>query len=437
MTNASIPLLLSIMLVLLILSAFFSGSETSMMSINRFRLKHLSKESRAAKRVQKMLERPDRLLGVILLGNNFVNIMASAIASIIAIRIWGDMGVLIASILLTVVILIFAEVSPKTLAALYPEKIAFPASGILKFLLVVLYPLVWLVNIVSNGLLRLFGIHVEKFNHVSLSKEELRTIVHETSERVHASHRSMLLGILDLEKVRIEDIMIPRNEIIGIDLTNNWEAIKGQLASTQHTFLPVYEEDLNDIVGVLHVKHALHLLANEKSSKDKLKDILMEPYFVPEGSSLANQLVNFKTHKKRLALIVNEYGDLEGLITLEDIFEEIVGEFTTDMASATHQDIHPQEDGSIFIDGSATLRDINKSLSLNFSLEGPKTLSGLIVEYLQTIPSTGTCCLINHVVIEVIQVQDNRIKTIKIIPRESSSDIDTLTQDPDQSSKPD
>lgn len=419
MTDASIPLLLSIMFVLLFLSAFFSGSETGMMSINRFRLKHLSKKSRAAKRVQTMLKRPDRLLGVILLGNNFVNIMASAIASIVAIRIWGDVGVLIASILLTIIVLIFAEVTPKTLAALYPEKFAFPASNVLKVLLFVLYPLVWVVNVISNGLLKLLGVDIEKFSHSSLSKEELRTIVHETSERVHSSHRSMLLGILDLEKIRIEDIMIPRNEIIGIDLANNWKAIKGQLASTQHTFLPVYEEDLNEIVGVLHVKHALHLLANEKSSKDKLKNILMEPYFVPEGSTLANQLVNFRTHKKRLALIVNEYGDLEGLITLEDIFEEIVGEFTTDMASETHQDIHPQEDGSIFIDGSATLRDINKSLDLSFPLAGPKTLSGLIIEYLQTIPCAGTCCLINNVVIEVIQVQDNRIKTIKIIPQES------------------
>lgn len=422
MIHASIPMLLMIMLVLLILSAFFSGSETGMMSINRFRLKHLSKESRAAKRVQKMLERPDRLLGVILLGNNFVNIMASAIASIIAIRVWGDMGVLIASILLTIIVLIFAEVSPKTLAALYPEKIAFPASGILKILLIVLYPLVWLVNIISNGLLKLLGADVENFHGTALSKEELRTIVHETSGRGHSIHRSMLLGILDLEKINIEDIMIPRNEIIGIDLTNDWDAIKGQLASTQHTFLPVYEEDLNDVVGVLHVKHALHLLANEENSKDKLKDILMEPYFVPEGTTLAKQLVNFKEHKKRLALVVDEYGDLEGLITLEDIFEEIVGEFTTDMASETHQDVHPQEDGSILVDGSATLRDINKSLQLNFPLTGPKTLSGLIVDYLQAIPNPGTCCIINNMVIEVIQVQDNRIKTIKILPHTPKKD---------------
>tara|TARA_R110002110_G_scaffold400317_2_gene616660 strand:- start:16403 stop:17683 length:1281 start_codon:yes stop_codon:yes gene_type:complete len=424
MTNASIPTLLLIMLILLVLSAFFSGSETGMMSINRFRLKHLSKNSKAAKRVQKMLERPDRLLGVILLGNNFVNIMASAIASIIAIRLWGDMGVLVASILLTIIVLIFAEVSPKTLAALYPEKIAFPASNILKVLLVVLYPLVWLVNIISNSLLRLIGVNIEEFSGTALSKEELRTIVHETSGRGHSTHRSMLLGILDLEKVHIEDIMIPRNEIIGIDLTNDWDAIKGQLASTQHTFLPVYEENLNDIVGVMHVKHALHLLANKESDKNKLKKILMVPYFVPEGTTLAKQLVNFKEHKKRLALVVDEYGDLEGLITLEDIFEEIVGEFTTDMASETHQDVHPQEDGTILIDGGATLRDINKSLGLNFSLKGPKTLSGLIVDYLQTIPSTGTCCVINNIIIEVIQVQDNRIKTIKILL--PTPDKDTL-----------
>lgn len=422
MTDAPLSLLFLLMVVLLMMSAFFSGSETGMMSINRFKLKHHSKHSKSARRVLKMLERPDRLLGVILLGNNFVNIMASAIASLIAIRLLGDIGVLIASVILTVVVLIFAEVSPKTLAALHPEAIAFPASYVLRILLFLLYPLVWMINILSNNLLKCFGVNVEQFKSVSLTKEELRTVVHETSGRVHNNHRSMLLGILDLDKVTVEDIMIPRNEIIGVDLDNDWEAIKGQLASTQHTFLPVFEEDLNEIIGVLHAKHALHLLGEKDSDKEHLKEILMEPYFVPEGSTLADQLLNFKENKRRLALVVDEYGELQGLVTLEDIFEEIVGEFTTDMASETHQEIHPQEDGSFLIDGSANIRDINKSLDIKLSVKGPKTLSGLIIEHLETIPNAGTCCKINGITLEVVQTQDNRIKTVKIMLLNEESD---------------
>lgn len=386
-----------------------------MMTINRYRLKHLSKTSKKARRVQKLLERPDRLLGVILLGNNFVNIMASAVASLIAIRLLGNYGVLVASFLLTIIVLIFAEVSPKTLAALYPEKIAFPASIVLKILLWLLYPLVWLINALSNGLLKLLGVQVSKQKALSMSREELRTVVHEATGRISSQHQSMLLGILDLEKVTIEDIMIPRNEIIGIDINNEWDAIKGQLASTQHTFLPVYEDDLNEVIGILHVKHAIHILAQKESSKEDLRSNLMESYFVPEGTSLAIQLVNFQNKKRRIAMVVDEYGDLLGLVTLEDIFEEIVGEFTTDMASETQQMIHPQEDGNVLVDGSITLRDLNKLMGFELPVDTAKTLSGLIIEYLEIIPDSGTCCEINQVRLEVIQVHENKIKTVKIM----------------------
>lgn len=417
MNDIPLSILSLLLLILLLLSAFFSAAETGMMTINRYRLKHLAKTSRAAKRVQKLLERPDRLLGAILLGNNFANITAAAIASVMAIRIWGDYGVLIASFLLTVVILIFAEVSPKTLAAIYPEKIAFRASLVLSAILRLLYPLVWVINALSNGLLLLIGIKIEKQKHLSISREELRTVVHEAAGRIPSQHRSMLLGILDLEQITIEDIMIPRNEIIGIDINNEWEAIKSQLASTQHTFLPVYEGDLNDMIGVLHVKHAVHIFAQHTGTKEQLRKILMDVYFVPEGTSLATQLLNFKTNKKRFALVVDEYGDLQGLITLEDIFEEIVGEFTTDMVADTQAFIHPQQDGSVLIDGSTALRDLNPMLGLDLPTDSAKTLSGLIIEYLETIPESGTCCKINKIPMEIIQVQDNKIKTVKIISK--------------------
>lgn len=415
MNEAPIMLLVISLFVLLVLSACFSSSETGMMTLNRYRLRHLSKTSKSAKRVQKLLERPDRLLGVILLGNNFVNIMASAVASLIAIRLFGQYAVIIASFLLTIVILIFAEVSPKTLAALYPEKIAFPAAPILQVLLWIFYPIVWVVNKLSNGLLALLGVRLKKQKALSMSPEELKTVVHEASSRISTQHRSMLLSILDLEEATIDDIMIPRNEVIGIDINNDWDAIKGQLATTQHTFLPVYEDDLNDIIGILHVKHAINILAQKESSKEALRASLLETYFVPEGTTLATQLLNFQNKKKRIALVVDEYGDFLGLITLEDIFEEIVGEFTTDMASDTQQLIHPQEDGSLFIDGSIPIRDFNRVLSLDLPIDGAKTLSGLITDYLETIPDSGTCCEINQVKLEVIQVLDNKIKTIKLI----------------------
>lgn len=415
MNEIPLPILSILLIILLLISAFFSASETGVMTINRYRLKHLAKTSHAARRVQKLLERPDRLLGAILLGNNFANITAAAIASVMAIRVWGDYGVLIASFLLTVVILIFAEVSPKTLAAIYPEKIAFPASFILSAILRLSYPLVWVINALSNSLLLLIGIKIEKQKHLSISREELRTVVHEAAGRIPSQHRSMLLGILDLEQVSIEDIMIPRNEIIGIDINNEWEAIKSQLASTQHTFLPVYEDDLNDMIGILHIKDAIHIFAQHAGTKEQLRNILMDVYFVPEGTSLATQLLNFKNNKKRFALVVDEYGDLQGLITLEDIFEEIVGEYTTDMVSETQAFIHPQQDGSLLIDGSTALRDLNPMLGLDLPMSGAKTLSGLIIEYLEMIPEIGTCCKVNQIPMEIIQVQDNKIKTVKIL----------------------
>lgn len=415
MENSEIIIQLVMLFFLIALSAFFSSSETGMMSVNRYKLKHLAKTSKSAKRVQKLLERPDRLLGVILLGNTFVNISASAIGTLIAVNLFGDLGVVIGSIVLTLLLLIFGEVSPKTLAALYPEKVAFPTSIVLQMLLVILYPLVWMVNAISNGLLKLCGVSIEKYGTQSFSPEELRTIVHETTGRIPSKHRKMLLSILDLEKVAVEDIMVPRNEVVGIDLDNEWDAIVAQLANTQHTFLPVYKQDLHHLIGIMHAKKALHLMADHEFTEQDLLDFLDEALFVPEGTSLTNQLINFQHTKQRFALVVDEYGDILGVITLEDILEEIVGEFTTNMA-ATYTAILEQKDGSYLVDGATTIRELNRILGWHLPVEGPKTLNGLVIEYLQAIPEVGTCCLINHVPIEVVQVQDNRIKTLKVFP---------------------
>ncbi len=409
--------ILSITLVCLtLLLAFFSLSETGILSINRYRLKHLAKTSKSARRVQKLLERPDRLLGVILLGNTFVTITASSIATLLGVELLGEkFGVIIADIIITLVLLIFAEVFPKTLAALYPEKAAFPASFLLQIFLKVLYPLVWLVNTASNGLIRLLGISLSGANNDGISPEELRTVVHETSGRIPSKHRKMLLSILDLEKVCVEDIMIPRQDVVGIDIESEWDAILAQLANTQHSFLPVYAQDLNNTIGIVHAKKALHILAHEEFDKDMLKESLDPAFFIPQSTSLTNQLINFQQSKRRFSMVVDEYGDILGIITLEDILEEIVGEFTTNMASA-YTSIHAQEDGSYLVEASTTVREFNRTAAWKLPIHGPKTVNGLVIEELQAIPEVGTCCLIGgNIPIEVVQVQDNRIKTIKIL----------------------
>lgn len=403
--------------VLVLLLAFFSLAETSILSVNRYRLKHLAKHSQNARRVQEFLAKPDKLLGVILLGNNVVTIVSSSIATIIAYDLFGEgYGLLIADVILAFILLVFSEVSPKTLAAIYPEKIALPISFPLKACLALLYPAVWLINVASNGLLGIFGISLSKAQAQDISKEELRTVIHETSARIPSKHRKMLLSILDLEKVTVDDIMVPRNEVVGIELDHEWDVILDQLANTQHTFLPVYRQDLNNIIGVMHAKKALHLAQEEHVDEEKLKASLEPALFIPEGTPLTKQLINFQKTKQRFAVVVDEYGESLGIITLEDILEEIVGEFTTDMASVFSA-IREQEDGSYMVDASLTIREFNRISKWKLPTQGPKTINGLVIEQLQFIPEIGTCCLINgHIPIEVVQVQDNRIRSIKILP---------------------
>ena len=413
---SEIPLgyLFSSLAFLILLSAFFSSSETGMMSLNRYRLRHLVKQKhRGAMRASRLLDRPDRLIGVILIGNNFVNILASAIATMIALRLMGDAGVAVATAMLTLVILIFAEVTPKTVAAIKPEQVAFPASLILSPLLKLLYPFVWLVNTICNGLLRMLGFNAAAKVNDHLSSEELRTIVHEAGALIPRRNQSMLLSILDLDTVTVEDIMIPRNEIVGIDINDDISTILNTISQSPHTRIPLYQEELNNVVGMVHVRQILPLMYAEKPSKEEFLALAQEPYFVPESTPLNTQLLNFQKRKYWVALVVDEYGDIQGLTTLEDILEEIVGDMAEEQ-DLENDDIHAQEDGSFFIDGTTTVRDINKALTWSLPIDGPKTLNGLITERLEEIPQFNVCLKLGEYHLETVQIRGNFIKTVRL-----------------------
>ena len=413
MEAASIEFLIGLIFLLVILSAYFSGSETAMMALNRYRLKHLANEGHGgAKRASKLLERPDLLLSVILIGNNLANFSAASLVTLIALNIYGDNGVAIAPVICTIVFLIFAEVAPKTISAAYPEKIALPSSYILQALLVMLFPLVWLVNGFANSMLRLIGIKQEEQTDDHLSHEELRTVVFEGS-KIAAHPQNMMLGVLDLANVTVEDIMVPRTEIFGIDIEDDIEDILTQLRSAQHTRLPVFNGDIDKIIGILHLRNVTKLLHEKEITKALILQITEEPYFVPENTSLQTQLINFQKRKERLALAVDEYGDIQGIVAIEDILEEIVGEYTTDLA-ATNVDIHPQDDGSYLIDGGTHVRLLNRQLGWNLPQDGPKTLSGLIIEHLEIIPDSVVSITTEGYRIEVTHIQDNMVRTAKV-----------------------
>lgn len=409
--------LTSILIALLFISAFFSSSETGMMSLNRYRLRHLAKNKhKSALRVEKLLSRPDRLIGLILIGNNMVNILASAIATLIAIRLFGDYGVVVATVGLTIVVLIFAEVTPKTLAALYPERVAFPASLLLKPLMVILYPAVWTINALSNGLLRLFRINPHGKDDTAISSEELRTIVNEAGALIPRRHQDMLISILDLEKVTVDDIMVPRNEIYGIDITQDWRTISRRLMQSPHTKVLLYRDNIDDALGFIHARDALRLLAREEFSKSNLMRALRELYYIPEATPLNVQLVKFQRNKERIGLIVDEYGDIQGLVTLDDILEEIVGDFTTTISPTLSDEIKPQEDGSYLIEGTASIRDINKELGWKLPNDGPRSLNGLILEYLEDIPEANIGLRVAGYPIEILEVENNMVKLVRILP---------------------
>jgi Mg2+/Co2+ transporter CorB len=414
-----IPLagLIGLLVALLLLSAFFSGSETALMSLNRYQLRHKARQGhRGAIIADRLLQRPDRLISLILLGNNLVNFSAAALVAVIAFKLGGQPAVALGTLILTLVVLVFAEAAPKTLAALHPEKLAFPAALIYQPLLKITYPLVWLINLMSNGVLWLFGVRFDDSQLQSLTREELRTIVNEAGSRLSVRYRQMLLNVLDLEKVTVDDVMVPHNEIIGIDLEDDVAEFERIIANSQHTRLPVYRNNIDQVVGVLHLRRLANL-ANRSLDKQTISDLLDEPYFVPEGTPLSTQLVQFQRRRLRIAMVVDEYGDIQGIVTLEDILEEIVGEFTTDPAD-DDDDVISEGNGTFLVDGAANIRDINRSQEWELPIDGPKTISGLIVELLETIPEPSTCLKISGYPIEIVEADDNRIRSVRIGPRE-------------------
>ncbi len=416
MSEISTTTLFVILGLLIVLSAFFSGSETALMTLNRYRLKHKAKAGHpGAVRASRLLLRPDRLIGLILLGNNFVNILASSLATIIALRLGGEGAIAIAAGLLTLVILIFAEVAPKTLAALKPERLAFPAAFVYTPLLKLLYPIVWLVNGLANGLLKSFGVSPEDMDGQALSKEELRTVVLEAGAMIPRKHQRMLLNILDLEKAQVEQIMIPRNEVEGIELEEPIEEILQQLENSPYTRLPVFEDGIDHIVGILHMRKVMHALTHGELTKQVIRKICDPPYYIPEGTSLNTQLLNFQRKKQRVGLVVDEYGDVLGLLTLVDLLEEIVGEFSTDPSDSV-QEVQPQEEGSFLVAGSASVKDLVRTFHWELPTDGPRTINGLIIDYMETIPEPGTSLLLHGYPVEILQTQDNAVRMIRIQP---------------------
>ena len=415
MDDTPLSVLFAALLFLILLSAFFSGSETGLMTLNRYRLRHLAdKQHPGAMRAQKLLQRRDRLIGLILLGNNFVNVLASILMTLITLRIYNDTGLLFAAgLVLTIVILLFAEVTPKTLAALHPERVAFPAAFVYTPLLKLLWPVVWVVNGIANGLLKLIGVSPEDGTSDALTTEELRTVVTEAGAMIPKRHQSMLLNLMDLEKVTVEDIMVPRNEVTGIDIEDDWEISRKLLMESQYTRLPLYRETIENVIGILHMRKVLPLLYRDQLDQETLQGIAREPYFIPENTSLNRQLLNFQREHRRIGFAVDEYGDIQGLVTLEDILEEIVGEFTSD-PSAHIEDIQRQDDGTWLVDGSISIRALNSALGMSLPTAGPKTLNGLITEYMEMIPETGTSLLLDNHPVDIVQIKENMVKTVRI-----------------------
>lgn len=412
MNDIPLNILFGILAALLLLSAFFSGTETALMTLNRYRLLHLVKQKhKGAIKAHRLLKRPDRLIGLILLGNNFVNILASSLATIIAIRLGGEQAIAAAALLLTFAILIFSEVTPKTLAAIKPEVLAFPAAWIYTPLLKLLYPLVWIINLIANLLLRIVGVNVAKNKQETLNKEELKSIVSDAKDLMPARYQNMLLGILDLETASVEDIMTPRNEIIGIDLEEPMESILQQIQNSPHARLPIYKKSIDRVIGFLHLRTVISQINHPDFDKQNITESLEKPFFIPESTPLHKQIQSFKAEKLRLGLVVDEYGNVQGLITLDDLLQALVGKLVAEEA-----DVKKQKDGSYLIDGSVTIRELNRITLWSLPTEGPKTLNGLIIEYMETIPDPGTSVHLHGYRIEILKSDKHAVKLVKFYP---------------------
>lgn len=421
MDDKTLVALLVLLVFLLLLSAFFAGSETALMALNRYRLRHMAKSGhRGAKIAEKLLERPDRLIGMILLGNIAVHSASTAIATIITLALFGSPWIAATTGVLTLFILIFGEIAPKTLGALHPEKVAMPSAYIYAGLQWVVYPIVWVVNLLSNGVLRLFGVSSEDAAAHSLSSEELRSVVAEAGAMIPERHQRMLLSILDLEKATVEDIMIPRNEIIGIDISEPWDKIREVIIASSHTRLPVFDGSIDDLKGIVHLRKVLRLTVQDNLALDTLMTLVREPYYIPEGTPLNQQLLNFQDQKRRIGFVVDEYGDIQGLVTLEDILEEVVGEFTSDPATRV-KNVYLDADGSVLVHGSVTIRSLNRSLNWKLPTGGPKTLNGLVMEQLQELPKPGRKLAIGSYQIEITDVRANAVKSARVRPATASA----------------
>lgn len=418
MEHVSTSTLIIILILLVIISAYFSASETGMMTINRYRLRHQAKQgNRAARRVERLLEKPDRLLSLILIGNNLVNIVASALGTIVGMRLYGNAGVAIATGVLTFVILVFAEVMPKTIAALYPQQVAFPSSFLLRPLAKICLPLVWAFNAITLILMRCIGIRGTVIRSDAVSKEELKTIVNESKGKLSRRNQDMLISILDLDKVSVDEIMVPRTEIIGIDINDEWKSILRQLTHSPHGRIVLYRDSLDDAIGMLRVREAYRLMIEKQEfTKQMLIKAADKVYFVPDSTPLNLQLVNFQRNNEKVGLVVDEYGDIQGLISVEDILEEIVGDFTTSMSPSLAEEVTRQPDGTLLIEGSANIREINKSLNLSLPEEGARTINGLLLEELGDIPTLNTLVTVGNYQFEVVAIGENVIKTVKLSP---------------------
>jgi Mg2+/Co2+ transporter CorB len=416
----------ALVVVLIAVSAFFASTETALMSLNRYKLRHQAQVgNRSARLAEKLLARPDRLIGIILLGNTFANVGAATTTSLLVQRIWGngDVALWVGTGTMSILMFVFGDLAPKTYGAIHPERLGMPAAWVYAVLVRVLYPVVWIANLAANALLKVLGVSHEQAASHSLSADELRTVVAEASAVIPRRHQSMLINILDLEKVTVDDIMVPRNEIAGIDAESDWDEILDVIRDSSHTRLPVYEGSLDNIVGILHLKRVAQALARGELDKEQFLELARnrEPYFVPQGTTLNAQLLNFQRLRRRSALVVNEYGDIQGLVTLEDLLEEIVGEFTTE-PGMLHKDIHSEADGSYVVNGGINVRTLNRRLGWSLPTTGPRTLNGLIVEYLETIPDTGVSLKLGEYAVDILQIADNTVRTVRMRAPASKSE---------------
>ncbi len=413
MDNISTEILIIVLVILFLLSAFFSGSETALMSINKYKMRHQAKlNNKGAKAAKKLLENPDKVIGVILLGNNLTNILITQIATLISLRLYGDIGLAIATGLLTIFILIFAELTPKTIGEMHSEKIAYSSSLLFKPMLIILYPLVFLINFIANSIIKIMGLN-DNTSKSSLTSDELKTVLSEASIKFPKPHLRMLESIIDLEKATVEDIMIPRSDIYGIDIGEDIATVVNNFKSTPYTRIPVYDDNIENLLGLIHIKNIAPMLASNSIDESEIKKLIKKPYYIVSGTSLYRQLLNFQKEKRRIGFIIDEYGDIQGLVTLEDILEEIVGDFTSDPANS--EEIIPTDNENIFIiDGGAHVREINQILNINLDAKNAKTINGFILEHIENLPKINDIISIQGHTFKIIENLDNAIKTVHL-----------------------